>query len=62
MTRVARGAVADRAVIVWFADGVALLAAAGHGGAAFESDERMAWALHAAGLIGFGERDLFGRE
>lgn len=59
---VAGGAVADCAVVVWFADGVALLATARHGRSAFKGDEWMRRAFYAAGLVGFGEGDLFGRE
>ncbi len=62
MARVAGGAVADRSVVVWFADRVALFAAAGHGGCALESDEWMRRPFYAAGLVGFGEGDLFGSE
>jgi hypothetical protein len=62
MASVARGAVADRAVVVWFADRVALLAAARHGRAALESGEGVRRAFHTAGLIGFRERNLFRRE
>ncbi len=62
MARVARGAVADRAVFVWLADRMALLAAAGHRGRALESGERMRRPFHAAGLVGLGERDLFRSE
>ena len=62
MARVACRAVANRPVVVGFADRVALLAAAGHGGSAFESDEWMRGPFYPARLIRFGEGDLFGRE
>jgi hypothetical protein len=54
--------VADRAVGVGLADAVALLAAAGHRGAAFELHKRMRRAARSAGLIGLREIHLLGRE
>ena len=59
---VASGAGANGAIGVGLANAVALLAAAGHGGIAFELSEGMRRPARAAGLITFGEVDLLGSE
>src|SRR5215470_1981376 len=55
VTRVAGGAVTDRAVVIGFADAVALLASAGHGRWPFESGERMWRALDSSRLVSLGK-------
>jgi len=59
---VARGAIADGAVLVWLADSVALLAPAGHGRGTFERGEGMRRAVGVAGVELFGIGDLFAAE
>jgi len=55
-------AVADRAVAIGPADGVALLASAGHRRAPFKLYEGMGWSSRASGLISLGKIHLLGRE
>ncbi len=62
VAHVAGGAIADGAVVVGLADGVALDATTGDGRAAFELGECIGGALHVTGIELFAEGDLFGRE
>ena len=59
VTRVAGGAVTNRAVVVGFSDAVTLLAAAGHRRWPFQSGERMWRALDPSRLVSLGEIYLF---
>jgi len=60
--RVTSRAGADGAIGIRFADRVALLAAAGHGGSPFERCERMRRALGVSRMVLLSESDLVGRE
>jgi len=53
------GAITDGAVAIGFAHAVALLATAGHGGAAFELNKRVRGPARSSGLIGLGKIHLF---
>ena len=58
VARMAFGATADGAVVIWLADGVALLAAGGDGGVSFGQRERVGRTLGASGLELLAEGDL----
>ena len=58
----ASGAVADGSIAIRAPDAVALLAAAGHGRSALQLYEWVRGPASAAGLIGFREAHLLGRQ
>src|ERR1700741_3272231 len=60
--RVARGAVANGVVGVWFAEGGALRAAAGDGRSSFQIGQRVGRPLHIARVVLFPEGDLLRSE
>lgn len=62
MTRVTRRAIANRAIRIRAADGVALLTSAGHSGSAFQLYKRMRRATGATRLIRLREVHLLGSE